>query len=75
MTLSELEIGQQATIEGFTEGIMPMRRFYEFGIIPGKVIKVKSKATLGDPILVECGTSWVALRRNEASQIRVCILQ
>ena len=68
--LSELEIGQVATIRQFEDDEIFLK-LMEMGFIPGEKVSVEQVAPLGDPIAILIAGYQVSLRLNEASKIMV----
>jgi ferrous iron transport protein A len=74
MKLSDLEIGQQATIIDFTKNDISIK-LMEMGLIPGEIIHIEKFAPLGDPISIAVAGYSLSLRLNEAQNINVEILR
>ena len=68
--LSELEIGQVATIRQFEDDEIFLK-LMEMGFIPGEKVAIEQVAPLGDPIAILIAGYQVSLRLNEASKIMV----
>lgn len=66
--LSELAIGQKATIHSFEKDDIFIK-LMEMGCVPGEVIKIIQKAPLGDPISIAVSGYNLSLRLNEADSI------
>jgi ferrous iron transport protein A len=73
MKLSDLEIGQQATIIDFSKNEISIK-LMEMGLVPGEVIYIEKFAPLGDPISIAVAGYSLSLRLNEAENITVEIL-
>jgi len=73
MKLSELEIGQQATIIDFSKNEISIK-LMEMGLVPGETIYIEKFAPLGDPISIAVAGYSLSLRLNEAENITVEIL-
>jgi len=73
MKLSDLEIGQQATIIDFSKDEISIK-LMEMGFVPGEVIYIEKFAPLGDPISVAVAGYSLSLRLNEADNITVRVL-
>jgi ferrous iron transport protein A len=73
MRLSELKIGQQATISGFEKDDISIK-LMEMGLIPGEVIFIEKIAPLGDPISIYVAGYKLSLRMDEAETINVNII-
>ncbi|MBT9584656.1 ferrous iron transport protein A [bacterium] len=71
MTLAELEIDHQATVDHVTGPRPFIRRLLSLGVSPGSEVRVVRVAPLGDPIQVEIGRLQLAIRRSEASQVLI----
>lgn len=70
VALSEVAIGESATVVGFLEAA-PSRRFVEMGFVPGTIVKALRSAPLGDPVEYVVMGGRVAMRRTDASMILV----
>ena len=70
MKLSELEIGQPATIIDFSKDDISIK-LMEMGLIPGEIIFIEKFAPLGDPISISVAGYSLSLRLNEADNINV----
>jgi Fe2+ transport system protein FeoA len=71
--LSELKIGQDATVAK-VGGKGPMRlRLLDMGLIPGTVVKIQKKAPLGDPIQINLRGYELTIRLADAENIAVQI--
>ena len=68
--LSELEVGQKATIRQFEDDEIFLK-LMEMGFIPGENVMIEQVAPLGDPIAIQIAGYQVSLRLNEASKIIV----
>ena len=71
--LSELKPGQQATIRKF-ENDEIFLKLMEMGCLPGEVIIMEKIAPLGGPISVSIAGYSLSLRKSEANQIIVDII-
>lgn len=70
MKLSELKVGQQATITGFETDEISIK-LMEMGCIPGEKIRIEKFAPLGDPISIFVAGYSLSLRIEEADNINV----
>jgi ferrous iron transport protein A len=70
LTLDKLAIGQQATIEQFTDLDLSLK-LLEMGCTPGETITMLSYATLGGPIAIKIDNYLLSLRKKEASTVLV----
>ncbi len=68
--LSQLEIGQSAVIDSFTDKIMALK-LLEMGCTPGEVVKLDRIAPMGDPIAILVSGYLLSLRKSEASTVLV----
>jgi len=68
--LSELAVGQKATIASFEKDDIFIK-LMEMGCVPGEVVKVEQVAPLGDPISISVAGYCLSLRLNEANSIFV----
>lgn len=68
--LSELAVGQKATIHSFEKDDIFIK-LMEMGCIPGESVTVEQKAPLGDPISISVSGYHLSLRLNEANSIFV----
>ncbi len=68
--LSELKIGQKATILSFEKDEIFIK-LMEMGCVPGELVKVEQIAPLGDPISISIAGYSLSLRLNEANSIFV----
>lgn len=73
MKLSDLEIGQQATIIDFNKNEISIK-LMEMGLVPGEVVYIEKFAPLGDPISIAIAGYSLSLRLNEAENIMVEVL-
>jgi ferrous iron transport protein A len=72
LKLSDLKIGQQATILSFIDAELSLK-LLEMGCLPGEVVKVTSIAPFGDPIAIEVSGYSLAIGKTEASTINVLL--
>ena len=68
--LSDLEIGQVATIRQFEDDEIFLK-LMEMGFIPGENVIIEQVAPLGDSIAILIAGYQVSLRLNEAAKIMV----
>jgi ferrous iron transport protein A len=71
--LSQLRSGQKAIIKDFDNQEIHLK-LMEMGCLPGEQIVVEKKAPLGDPVSVNIAGYTLSLRKNEADQIIVDII-
>jgi ferrous iron transport protein A len=70
MKLSDLVVGQQATIIDFSKDEISIK-LMEMGLIPGEIVYIEKFAPLGDPISIAIAGYSLSLRLNEAENITV----
>ncbi|MEO8710844.1 MAG: FeoA family protein [Parafilimonas sp.] len=73
MKLSDLEIGQRATIIEFSKDEISIK-LMEMGLVPGEIIYIEKFAPLGDPISIAVSGYSLSLRLNEAENVTVEVL-
>jgi len=73
MKLSDLALGQQATIVDFNKNEISIK-LMEMGLVPGEVVYIEKFAPLGDPISIAIAGYSLSLRLNEAENITVEVL-
>lgn len=71
--LSELKVGESATIDSFTDKHTSLK-LLEMGCTPGEVVKLDYIAPLGDPIAIRVSGYLLSLRKSEASTVLVSLL-
>lgn len=71
--LSQLQIGQSAVIDSFTDKKMALK-FLEMGCTPGEVVQLSRIAPMGDPIAINVSGYLLSLRKDEASTVVVSLL-
>lgn len=69
--LSDLKIGDKATIATVLGEGRVRRRLFDMGVTPGAKVYLKKKAPLGDPIEVTIRGYELSLRKDEAMLIEV----
>lgn len=73
--LSELEVGEEATIEALCTDHLELRiKLQTFGLLKGTKVEVKSIAPFGDPITVLVRGFTLSLRKSEADALTVSYL-
>lgn len=73
MWLTELRVGQRATIVAIGGHGAVRRRYMEMGLTKGEPVQVTHVAPLGDPVAYRVKGYELALRREEAAHIRVAL--
>lgn len=75
VTLNDVEPGTDITIVRLY-GHGPVRqRLLDLGFQPGRVVTMLRNAPLRDPIEVQVGDTFIALRRQEAAHVHVSALE
>lgn len=73
-TIDQLKINQKAIISDFDIDTIPLK-LIEMGCLPGNKVELLQRAPFGDPLFVNINESFLAIRLETASQIRVELLQ
>lgn len=73
MRLSELRPGERGTILQFENAELELK-LMEMGCIPGEEVVVEQIAPLGDPISIRIAGYSLSMRKNEAKQVIVSII-
>ncbi|WP_271271031.1 FeoA family protein [Aliamphritea hakodatensis] len=74
MTLDQLPQHTPAQITGFTGDQQNAYPLSVLGVTPGATVIHLNTAPLGDPIQVRVSNTYLSIRKQDASQIRVTIL-
>lgn len=69
--LSELHVGEEGRVARLSHPGRAKKRLFALGLRPGARIKLLRRAPLGDPLEVQVGESFIALRRREAEHVLV----
>ena len=69
--LSQLEIGEHATVTVVHSEGAVRRRLFDMGITPGAQVYLRKKAPLGDPIEIAIRGYELTLRKAEAANVEV----
>ena len=69
--LSQLSIGESATVVAVNGEGAVRRRLFDMGITPGAEVYLRKKAPLGDPIEISLRGYELTLRKSEASNVQV----
>ena len=69
--LSNLKIGEKATVLAVRGEGAVRRRLFDMGITPGAEIYLRKKAPLGDPIEISLRGYELTLRKSEASNVEM----
>ena len=69
--LSQLKIGENATVLAVNGEGAVRRRLFDMGITPGAEVYLRKKAPLGDPIEISIRGYELTLRKTEAAHVEV----
>ena len=69
--LSELRIGERATVTAVNGEGAVRRRLFDMGITPGAEVYLRKKAPLGDPIEIAIRGYELTLRKAEAAHVEI----
>ena len=69
--LSDLKIGEEATIIGVLGEGRLRRRLFDMGVTPGATVYLRKKAPLGDPLELTVRGYELSIRKAEAEAIEV----
>jgi len=75
MKLSELKKGKKARITSINVKGSLKRRLMDMGVLPDEIVEVEKIAPLGDPIDIVVKGYHLSLRKSEAEQIEVEVLE
>jgi ferrous iron transport protein A len=73
-TLDQLEIGAVATVTRLTGAGANRRRLMDLGILPGTQLLAELKSPLGDPVAYRVREALIALRRKQAREIEITLV-
>jgi len=72
MVLSDLSAGQSATIVNMHQMEPVMRKkLLNLGFLPKAKVELLRLAPMGDPVVIRCANSSIALRKTVIGQIEV----
>lgn len=75
LTLDQLKSGQTARVEKVNAEGLNRRRLMDLGILPGTTMAIEMVSPLGDPTAYRVRGSVVALRREQARDIDISLLE
>lgn len=75
MKLSELGVGQKAKIISMNAKGMIKRRLMDMGVLNGETLTVEKVAPLGDPVDIVIKNYHLSLRKSEAENIEVEVIE
>lgn len=71
-TISDLKVGDRATVAGYTQAGKDYRRkLLSLGLTPGVEIGVTRVAPMGDPVEIRVRGFSLSLRKEEAATLNV----
>lgn len=70
-TLADLPIGAAGVVIELALRGAERRRLLDLGLVPGTVVVAEMRSPLGDPVAYRVRGASVALRREQARQIRI----
>lgn len=70
-SLSDLPIGQTATIDSIKGNTVIKRRFMDMGFVKGTTVTVEKVAPLGDPIQISLKGYDICLRKTDAENVLI----
>ena len=73
-SLDQLQVGQRAVIESVRGEGTVVQRLYEMGLLEGESVELIGFAPLGDPLEIRLQDYRLSLRRREAGQVQVRLL-
>jgi len=71
MILTNLTIGEKATVISVNGNNAITRRLMEMGVVPGVSVRVIKSAPFGDPLEIRVRGYHLAMRKSEADTIEV----
>lgn len=72
--LSEIKKNELGIIQEIEDGKLSLR-LMEMGCVVGEEVKLKATAPLGDPIAIEVAGYSLSLRKNDASKIKIKVVE
>lgn len=74
LSLADLPVGSTCRVNSVELAGLLKRRILDLGIIPGTVVECIRKSPAGDPTAYGVRGATIALRHDDASQIRVSLI-
>lgn len=74
MSVSELKPGQRGRVTQVNAQGAIRQRLLDMGVLPDTLVEVERVAPTGDPLWIKLHGSQLALRKSEASAVRVSML-
>jgi ferrous iron transport protein A len=75
LTLDQLPLGEAAVVTHLRAADTNRRRLMDLGILPGTRLVAELKSPLGDPIAYRVRDTLIALRRDQARQIEIELVE
>ncbi len=73
MTISDLKRGEHAIIQKYDVDVIPLK-LIEMGCLVGNTVSLVQKAPLNDPLYLNINGTYLAIRKEIATQIEVDII-
>lgn len=70
LTIASLKKGQRAIIKQFSVDVVPLK-LLEMGCLPGNEVTLVQMAPFKDPLYLNINGSFLAIRKETASQIEI----
>lgn len=74
LSLSDLAVGSSCRVNSVEIIGLLRRRIFDLGIIPGTVVECVRRSPAGDPTAYSVRGATIALRHDDASQIKVSLI-
>ncbi len=71
MTLTNLPVGEKATVVCVHGSNAISKRLMEMGVVPGVLVRVIKSAPFGDPLEIRVRGYHLAMRKSEADAVEV----
>ncbi len=75
MKLSDLKVGQRAKIISIKNKGVIKRRLMDMGVLNGEILKIEKIAPFGDPIDIIIKNYHLSIRKAEAHEIEVEVIE
>lgn len=69
--ITDIELNTLSKVIDISAEPLIRERLLEFGLSPGRTVKVLRRLPLAGPIVVQAGSLFIALRLSEAEQVWV----
>jgi len=73
-TLADVPLGTRVTVVRINNQGVERRRLYDLGMTPGTELVAEIRSPLADPTAYRVRDALIALRREQAAQIEVCLV-